>query len=398
LSDRKATLRRLGPVLLAVLLDLLGFGIVIPLLPYYAESYGATEQQAMALMGIYSVSQLVFAPIWGALSDKLGRRPVMLVSIAATAVFLTAFAAAPSLLWLFVFRGLHGAAAANISTAQAYVADVTTPEERAMGMGLIGASFGVGFTLGPLVGGVLAQYGLAVPFFLAAGLSAANFLWAVFGLPESRPVGAAASARRVIDPRRILAALRHPVVGAALLLTFTATFAFSMMEVAFGLVAEHTWFPDLTREDVAMEVGKMFGLIGVVGIVIQGGLMRRLSQRFGEPPLVVTGYAFQVLGLAGLAFAQGGWETWVVCGMLAVGSSLANPALQALISRGVDADSQGSVLGVNQSLSALARASAPWVALFAYGILRSAPFLGAAALMFMALLLALPATRRAAAR
>jgi Na+/melibiose symporter-like transporter len=168
--------------------------------------------------------------------------------------------------------------------------------------------------------------------------------------------------------------------------------------VAFGLVAEHTWFPDLTREDVAMEVGKMFGLIGVVGIVIQGGLMRRLSQRFGEPPLVVTGYAFQVLGLAGLAFAQGGWETWVVCGMLAVGSSLANPALQALISRGVDADSQGSVLGVNQSLSALARASAPWVALFAYGILRSAPFLGAAALMFIALLLALPATRRAAAR
>ncbi|NCG21889.1 MAG: MFS transporter, partial [Rhodobacterales bacterium] len=151
----------LGPVLLTVVLDLVGFGLVIPLLTFYAEDYGATAIQVGLLMASYSIAQFLFAPFWGALSDRMGRRPVMLASIAGTTIFLAAFAAADSLAMLFLFRTLHGASAANISTAQAYVADITDKDSRSKGMGLIGASFGIGFSLGPWIGGELSVYGLS---------------------------------------------------------------------------------------------------------------------------------------------------------------------------------------------------------------------------------------------
>lgn len=356
----------LGPVLLTVLLDLVGFGLVIPLLPFYAESYGATEQQAILLMGTYSLAQLFFAPLWGQLSDRVGRRPVMLFSIAGTALFLFAFALAPSLGWLYVTRFLHGACAANISTAQAYVADVTTPADRARGMGLIGASFGLGFTIGPFLGGELARFGLAAPILLAAGLSALNLVWAALRLPESRTPGAAPSARRSLDPTVLARALQHPTLGALLGLMFAGTLAFATMEFSFGLVAEHVWFPGSEHREVAMRVGRMFGSIGVIGILIQGGLIGRLVKRFGEPRLIATGYAITGAGLLAMAGARGGWESWLVCALLAVGTSLSNPSVQALISRTASADEQGAVLGVNQSLGALARAGAPWLAAALY--------------------------------
>ncbi len=387
---------RLGPVLLTVLLDLVGFAIVIPLMALYAEDYGATEQQAILLLGVYSLAQFFFAPLWGAWSDRVGRRPVMLISIAMTAVFLASYAFAPSLGWLFVFRFLHGVAAANLTVAQAYIADVTPPDKRAMGMGLFGASFGVGFTIGPLLGGELGgHFGLEVPMLVAAGLSAVNFVWAWFGLPESYPVGEKGQTRQLLGPARILQALRHPVVGAALLLTFVSTLAFSMMEVSFNLVAEHVWYPDLTRQAVAMKVGRYLGMLGVIGVIIQGGMIHPLVKRFGEPPLVIVGYLITAMGLFGLAWAKGGWEIWPVFMLLAVGTSLANPALRALVSKGVSADQQGSVLGVNQSLGALARATAPWIAMGLYGISRSTPFIVAGVIMLIALVFAGPATRRA---
>lgn len=390
-------MKALGPILLTVLLDLVGFAIVIPLMALYAEEFGATEQQAIVLLGMYSAAQFLFAPMWGSLSDKVGRRPVLLVSIAMTALFLASYAFAPSLVWLFVFRFLHGAAAANLTVAQAYIADVTTPEKRAMGMGLFGAAFGVGFTIGPLLGGELGgRYGLAAPMLLAAGLSAVNLLWAFFGLPESRTPEQTSASRPVFDLAATLAALRHPVVGAALLLTFVATLSFSMMEVSFNLVAEHVWFPDATRREVAMKVGRFLGSIGIIGIVIQGGMIGPLVQRFGEPALVVVGYLVTALGLFGLVFTTGGPEVWLVFGLLAIGSSLSNPTLRALVSKGVDADHQGSVLGVNASLGSLARAIAPWLASALYGITRETPFVVAGSLMVLALLLAGPATRRAA--
>ncbi|MCB9677044.1 MAG: MFS transporter [Alphaproteobacteria bacterium] len=391
MSEERAT-PGLGPVLLTVLLDLLGFGLVIPLLSFYAEDYGATGLQVTMLMAVYSIAQFVMAPFWGALSDRVGRRPVMLVSVGMTAVMLTAFGLANQLWLLFLFRTLHGAAAANISTAQAYVADVTTPENRARGMGLIGASFGVGFTLGPWMGGELSQFGYEAPIFLAAALSAVNFVWVLLRLPESHPPGAQADAthRRTLDPSALFAGIRHPVVGLCIALTFVAVFAFAMMEGTFALVAEHRWSMN------AAQVGRVFGLIGIIGIVIQGGMIGRLTKRFGEPLLVGVGYALNGTGLAILAVSPGGASMWLSCTLLAFGSSLANPSLQSLISRAASAEDQGKVLGVNQSFSALARATAPQTGglLYTYWFDGGAMAVGAI-MMFTALLLSIPATRRA---
>lgn len=400
--------RRIAPLLLTVLIDLLGFGIVIPLLNFYAKDYGADKLEMAVLAAVYSVAQFLFQPMWGALSDRIGRRPVMLVSIAGTAIGLAGFAWGGSLALLFVFRFLNGAFAANISTAQAYVADITTPEDRARGMGLIGASFGLGFTIGPLVGGELSRFGLSAPIAFAAGLAAINFVWAWFGLPESRRPGAASHARRTLDPRAMARALVHPVVGGAILLTFAVTFAFSMMETSFGIVADFAWGLD------AAGVGRMLGLIGIVGIVVQGGLTGRLVRRYGEGRLVVAGLVAQALGFALLAIAAAPelaaarlgaspdavalLGRWLGCVAIAVGLSLANPSLNALVSRGVGPDEQGAVLGANQSLSALARAVAPTIG----GLLLSRWYLGGAfaagaVLLLGALPIAIPAVRRARA-
>ena len=361
------SLRNLGPVLLTVLIDLIGFGLVIPLLTFYSEDYGATPTQVTLLMAVYSLAQFLFAPVWGQLSDHYGRRPIMLFSIAGTSLTLAGFAAANSLWLLFLFRALNGLCAANISTAQAYVADMTTAENRAKGMGLIGASFGVGLSLGPWLGGELSRFGYVVPIWAAAGLAAINLIWAWAKLPETRPVGTQRPAR-TIDPRIALRALRHPVLGAAITLTFVATFAFSMMEATFTLVAEHGWSME------AHHVGRLFGLIGLIGIVIQGGLIGRLVRRFGEVRLVSMGYLLTASGLLTLAFTAPGPGIYAGCALVATGMSLANPSLQSIISRGAGAHEQGAILGANQSLSALARALAPT----AGGLLFSHWFMGGA--------------------
>ena len=381
----------LGPVLLAVVLDLVGFGLVIPLMSFYAEEYGATGLQVTLLMAVYSIAQFIMAPFWGSLSDRVGRRPVMLMSVGMTCLMLLGFGLANQLWMLFLFRTLHGAAAANISTAQAYVADVTTPENRARGMGLIGASFGLGFTLGPWMGGELSHFGYEVPIFLAAGLSALNFLWMFMRLPESRSAETAAhnAHRKTLDPTALINGLRHPVVGLCILLTFVAVFSFAMMEGTFARVAEHRWSMSAPQD------GRDFGLIGIIGIVIQGGMIGRLTKRFGEGRLIGVGYLLNGTGLGLLAVSTGGGSMWGACTLLAIGSSLANPSLQSLISKATSADDQGKILGVNQSFSALARATAPQTGglLYTYWFDGGAMAVGAM-LMFSALLLSIPATNR----
>jgi DHA1 family tetracycline resistance protein-like MFS transporter len=387
----------LGPVFLTVLLDLLGFGLVIPLLSFYVQSFDATPLQVTLVMACYSVAQFLCAPLWGALSDRVGRRPVMLVSIAGSVLFLSAFAASTELWMLYLFRSLHGACAANIGTAQAIVADVTRPADRARGMGMLGAAFGIGLTLGPSLGGLLAEYGLAVPIWVAAGLSAVNLVWAWRRLPETRS-GVSGGPRRTLDPFQIARTLRHPGVGMAVMLAFVATFAFSMLEATFALVAEHEW------SMTARTVGLLFGMIGTVGIVIQGGLIGRLTKRFGEGRLLTTGYLCMSCGMAVLAvtgptglWVGGGWLGIVGgCLLLAVGTSLANPSLSSLVSRGASADEQGTVLGVFQSLSALARASAPATGGAVYTAwYHGGPFAAGALMTLGALALSVPAARRA---
>ncbi|MEQ1502180.1 MAG: MFS transporter [Myxococcota bacterium] len=391
----------LGPVFLTVLLDLLGFGLVVPLMPYYVEGFGASALQVTIVMAMYSIAQFLFAPAWGSLSDRIGRRPVMLVSIAGTAVFLALFASANALWMLFVFRALHGACAANIGTAQAIVADVTKPEDRARGMGMIGAAFGIGLTFGPALGGLLAGYGVAVPIWVAAALSALNFGWAFLRLPETRNASGNDRVRRTLDPAAVVRTLTDPVVGMAVGLTFVGTFAFSMLEVTFALVAKHEWSMTATT------VGGLFATIGIVGIVIQGGLIGRLTKAFGEGRLLNTGYLCTASGMGVLA-ATGpahlwlghGWVGIVLgCVLVAIGTSLSNPSLSSLVSRGAAADTQGSVLGVNQALAALARAAAPTVGGLLYtGWYTGGAFAAGALMMAVALVVSIPAARRATQR
>lgn len=378
-------LRVLAPVLLAVFLDLVGFGIVIPLLTFYAEDYGATAVQVTLLMACYSAAQFLMAPVWGSLSDRHGRRPVMLVSIAGTALGLAGFAAADELWMLFAFRTLHGAATANISTAQAAIADATPPEKRAMGMGLIGAAFGIGFTVGPFIGGELAVYGHAVPIWCAAGLSAVNLMLAAVVLPETRHA-ASTTRPRPLHPARLVEVLRHPTVGLCVGLTCLTTIAFGLMESTFTLFAEHV------RGLSPAQVGRMFGVAGVVMVVVQGGLIRPLVARFGEARLVPVGVGVLAVGIAALPWFPPVVPMVTVFVIIAMGQGIASPSLQSLISRGSHADEQGLVLGTNQSLSALARVVGPSLGGVLYSSLGpSAPFTASGLLLAGGTVLALRA-------
>lgn len=379
-------MKLLIPVLMAVVLDLVGFGIVIPLLTFYAEEYGAGPVAVTLLMAVYSLAQFLMAPVWGALSDRYGRRPIMLFSIGMATVCLAGFAWAESLFMLFVFRILHGAAAANISTAQACVADVTTPENRAKGMGLIGAAFGFGFTVGPFIGGELSVHGLAAPIWFAAGLAAINLLLALVWLKETRKPDTVRP-ERSIHPAAFLRVAKHPVVGLCIVLTFVMTIAFAIMESSFTLFAEHV------RDLDARMVGRMFGVAGLTMIVVQGGIIGRLVKRFGEGALVPAGIGLLSLSLFILPFAEPAAQMTAVFMLMAVGQGIASPSLHSLISRGTSPDEQGFVLGTNQSMSALARAVGPSMAGFVYLGAPAWPFYASATILALALPLSMKAVR-----
>ena len=379
-------MKLLIPVLLAVVLDLVGFGIVIPLLTFYAEEYGAGPVAVTLLMATYSLAQFLMAPVWGALSDRFGRRPIMLTSIGMAAICLAGFAWAQSLALLFLFRTLHGAAAANISTAQACVADVTSPENRAKGMGMIGAAFGFGFTVGPFIGGELSVHGLAAPIWFAAGLAALNFILAFFWLKETRKPDTK-RLERSIHPASFWRVAKHPVVGLCIVLTFVMTIAFAIMESSFTLFAEHV------RDLDARMVGRMFGVAGLTMIVVQGGIIGRLVKRFGEAALVPLGVGLLSLGLFALPLAPPFVPMVAVFMVMAVGQGIASPSLHSLISKGTDASEQGFVLGTNQSMSALARAVGPSLAGLIYLNGPAWPFYVSAGILALSLPLSWHAVR-----
>ena len=383
--------RPMQVVFLTVVLDLLGFGLVIPLMPFYAETFAATPFQITLIASVYSLAQFVFAPLWGQASDRWGRRPTLVLSVFMTGVMLAGFASATALWMLFLFRALHGVFTANIAIAQACMADLTTPETRARGMGLIGAAFGIGFTIGPALGGGLSEFGISVPIWVAAGLSFLNFLLAWRYLPETRRPGSA-STRRSIDPIALLRAVRHPAVGLCILLTFLYVFAFAAMESTFTLFAMHE------HGLGAMEIGLMLGVVGVVGAVVQGGLVHRLVKRFGEPALLPPALLLVAIGVASLPLAPIVAPMLGVFVVMAIGQGLASPSLQSLVSRGVGEDEQGEILGSNQSMGALARVVGPASGGWLYeNVAPSVPFLAAGAVLCVAALVSIPAGRAAVA-
>jgi MFS transporter, DHA1 family, tetracycline resistance protein len=374
---------------LIVLIDLIGFGLVIPLLPFYAVRFGATAPEVTWLLATYSLMQLVAVPLWGRLSDHAGRRPVLMASMAASALAYLWLGAANALWMLFAARALAGACAGNIAAAQAYIADITKPEERAHGMGMIGAAFGLGFIFGPALGGFLAgnnpmTANLATPAWVAAALSFVALCGVLFVLRESHPV----ERRGLAQPRGriglIFAALRRPVLSRLIVIFFLVILAFAAMESIFALWAlrQLDWGPE--------RVGFVFAYLGLLSAIMQGGLTRRLTKRYGEERLLLGGLVLLGVGLVIVPFAR---DLAVLSGAfaaLAIGLGLVQPALNSLISRRAGREEQGQVLGVTQSVGSLARVIGPPLAgyLFA-GLGRGSPFLGGAVVVALAFFLAL---------
>jgi DHA1 family tetracycline resistance protein-like MFS transporter len=347
-----------------VFIDLVGFGIVIPVLPFYAEGtrFNASPRTVGLLFASYSVMQLIFSPILGRLSDKHGRRPVLLLSIIGTGIGFLILGFAKNIWMLFVGRILDGITGGNISTAQAYIADITTKEDRAKGMGLIGAAFGLGFVFGPAIGGILSRWGVEVPFLFAAGLCLANAILLYFTLPETvtpdHPARVSAAGGRGLS--QLIQSLKNPRLGFVLVIYFLFIVAFSIMTTTFSLYTMFRFGYD------AQHTGYLFAYVGILAVIVQGGLIGRLVKRFGELSLVIAGaflFAGSLFAIPFVGPQTGGLLALLVGGgLFSIGNSLSAPSLTSLASKSVGPGEQGSVLGVTQSVASLARAVGPTLA------------------------------------
>jgi multidrug resistance protein len=391
-SSFSNTSRLLSPLVIifvTVFIDLLGFGIIIPLLPFYAQSYGASAFTIGLLGTVFSLMQFVVAPVCGRWSDRIGRRPVILYGLLASCVAYVALALASSLALIFAARILGGIAGGNIPTAQAYIADVTTPQNRAKGMGLVGAAFGLGFVFGPAIGGVLTRFGPSVPMWCAAGLCFMNFVAALFLLPESRH-----GTRHTPSIGRLdlfLRARRHPGLLPLLVVFFLVSAAFSGFEATFALFTEQRF--GFTAETI----GYVFAFIGIVLATINGLLVGRVVPIVGERRVVPAALAAIALGLLLVPAADNVPVLFAVCGTIAFGMGFNNPALTSAVSRLSDPSEQGGMLGLAQSLAALGRIAGPaWGGFLFDRLGTTVPYVSAASIMTLALLLAISGVRRAA--
>lgn len=381
--------RTLALVFTTILIDFVGFSVLIPVLPLYAARLGASSLEVGLILSLYAIAQLLFLPAWGWLSDRIGRRPVLLVSLGGTVVSFLLLSVAESLNAVYAARALAGFFAASIGTAQAVVTDVTPPEERARGMGLIGAAFGLGFVLGNPLGGWLAAIHERLPFYGIAGLALINLVVAVWHLPESRPappgpIRWGGILRSLVPaPVRLLGALRRTPkdrgdrrIPLFLYLFFHMFTAFAALESMFSLYLNG-------RFDVGpFGVGAFFGFIGLFIALTQGVIVGRLASRFGEARLVTAGLIAMGLGLFGVAAAPSTAWLLAVGPLVAFGNGIAFPSFTSLFSRACHADKAGEFLGESQSMATAGRIVGPiWAGLAMGGISLSAPFWIAGALM-----------------
>jgi len=369
-----------------VVLDLIGFGIVIPILPFYAESFGAGASMLGLLVTSYSGCQFLFAPIWGRLSDRFGRRPVMLSTIAGTALSLALLGFAPSLAWLFAARLLGGAFGANISVASAYITDLTSEHERTKYMGFLGASFGIGFLLGPAIGGFLAPQGYGVPMWVAAGLAAVNAVFAYFTLKEP-PRHVASGGEETIKLISFFSrASRDPVQSLIRRLcaaAFVFTFAVSQLETLFAFYMMQRFDYD------AKHVAFILVFMAFVMIGVQGGGLRVLVKKLGEAKLLQTGALLLVPSLAVVPFVPSVWWLLLPLALSSVGRALCYPSMMGLLANAAPASQRGKVMGTFQSSASLARVLGPFSAGFLYDWRMSSPFLLAGLLMLVVLVIGL---------
>jgi DHA1 family tetracycline resistance protein-like MFS transporter len=369
-----------------VVVDLIGFGILMPILPFYAVEFGASGRELGVVLAAYAAAQLLMAPVWGRLSDRLGRRPVLLLTIAGTSASLLLLSVATSLFWLLVARVLAGAFAANVSVASAYISDVTSDDERTRYMGLLGACFAVGFVLGPAIGGLLAPWGHQLPLRVAAGLAACNAVYAAIALRE--PPGR----RRAARGAGRLAALRDPLVRRLCLVNLAFSLAVTQLEAMFALFMKDRFA--YGERDVA------FLLIGMAVVMggIQAGAMRRLAARYPERSLLVWGSAGLAVAFAALPTAPSVALLLIPLTLAAIGRGVAQPAMLGMASLAAPEEERGLVLGSFQSAASLARVIGPVAAGLLYDRSTSGPFQLAAVLLVGVVVLAARMPRRGGAR
>ena len=400
-------------IFLTVFIDLIGFGIVVPLVPMFSRHYGASGWKIGAIIASFSAMQFVFAPIWGRLSDKHGRRPILLMSTAGAACSYVLFAIgsgfeghALAIGALLVSRIFAGACGGNITVAQAYIADITPPENRSKRMGLIGMAFGLGFIFGPAISGIALKFGgNTAPGWTAAALCAANFLLAYFILAESlKPSSGQATQRPHLD--QFLHTLRQPKIGLLIVIFFLATFAFSCFESTLPLLVNDNFHLGLEQSAAApaSTVISLFIFCGVIGAFIQGGAIGKLVKKFGEPKIIAVSLLFTGISLALLPFLQGSgalkWSAvlqahdwpWIkmlgALALLAVGSALTRAPLFGLLSNLAPANEQGATIGVAQSAGALARIAGPMFAASLYVHIPALPYVVCGGISIFAALLA----------
>ena len=387
-------------LLLTVLLDLIGFGIVLPLLPTYAKALGANPFMIGLIAAIFSITQFIFSPIWGKLSDNIGRRPVMLISIFLTAISYVMLAQATTIPLLIFARGLSGMGSANIAAAQAYITDVTDSKSRSGAMGMIGAAFGIGFIIGPLVGGVLKHnYGIEMVGYVAASLILVDFVLAIFLLPESNK-----NAKKISfaflkqspdngDPKQPLLtsfAQKMQAYGESLRLVFSsrplallmiANFIYTIAIVNMQLASILLWKEYFGATD--QQIGYIFAYVGVWSVVVQGGLISRLIKKFGERNLFLWGHIFTFIGVFFVPFApQNSLFSigLVILFFFAIGTSLVAPINLSMISLYSYKQKQGQIMGLSQSVNSFARIMGPFSGSILYGMNFHAPYVVAGAL------------------
>ena len=385
-------------IFLTVFVDLIGFGLVLPLLPNYSKDFGASGLEVGVIMASYSLMQFVFAPAWGALSDRIGRRPVLLVSLAGAAASYGIFAIGSAMSGraalgvILLSRLFAGICGANVTVAQAYIADITTPAERSKKMGLIGMAFGLGFIVGPALAVVSqSMFGVSGPGWTASAICGVNFLLALVRLPESWKPGTTPVARRA-RLAQVKHTLAQPKVGFLVLVFFLATFGFTCFESTLGLLIQQNFQIDHHASAKANAV--LFCYCGIIGALVQAGPIGRMVKRFGEPKLIAGSLIIFGLSMAPLPFIKGDahltWSALVrseglpwlallfTAAWLAVGSGLTRPPLFGLLSILSPAHEQGATLGVAQSAGSLARVIGPPLAGWFFDRHPSWPYLGVA--------------------
>ena len=367
-------------IFLTIFVNLVGFGIIIPLLPFYAETFGASPLVVGLLFAIFSLCQLLAAPALGDLSDRYGRRPVLIFSLLGTVVSFVMLAVAHSVAMLFAARIVDGLSGGNISTARAYVADVTEPKDRARAYGLIGAAFGLGFILGPAISGVLAPISYTAPIWAAAAVTLVATLMACFWLPETVHRARAG----VGNPFRYLPELvQRPLVRRVLAIDFVYWFAFATFQTTFALFAARRFQFDAAR------TGYFFAGFGILGAIIQGGFIRPIVARIGDKTTFMLGLTFGAIGLIAAALAPSVPLFAVALVPMAFGIGFGHPTMASLVSRVARVDEQGRVQGAASAVESLGRTMGPvWgnASLQQFG--ESTPYVSAAFLLLLTMAIA----------